>query len=376
MVQIKETEEMKTHKVKEIKKAKTTTKNEEPENKEKTTTPTKTPQSESESEPEQQKEDEKLNSNFLSECEKAFGFTCLYRVLNLNKETAQPTDIKKAYYKLSLRYHPDKVTDELLKEDSKIKFQCLGKIYSILSDSEKKKLYDETGLIDGEDEMFRGDRRDWEDYFRNMFKKVTKADFEKFFETYKESKEEREDLIRVYEKNEGDMEMIMAEMISDDCVESEPRFKAIINDAIEKGETKKFDNFVNESKKKAAKRKAHYEKEAKEAEEIRKEMGIDESQDSLREMILARRKDASASFLDNLAAKYAGTEKKGKGSDRKGKKPSVVLEEKMEDESEEDEEDDDSDEDEPPVKRKTPSKRVTKKPVGKKNSVKRKVKRL
>jgi hypothetical protein len=39
---------------------------------------------------------------------------------------------------------------------------------------------------------------------------------------------------------------------------------------------------VNESLKKAAKRKAHYKKEAKEAEEMRKEMGIDESQDSLR----------------------------------------------------------------------------------------------
>ena len=60
------------------------------------------------------------------------------------------------------------------------------------------------------------------------------------------------------------------------------RFKEIIKDAIEKGETKKFDKFVNESSKKAAKRKAHYEKEAKEAEEMKKEMGIDESQDSLR----------------------------------------------------------------------------------------------
>ncbi len=115
------------------------------------------------------------------------------------------------------------MTDENLKEESKIKFQCLGKIYSILSDSEKKKLYDETGLIDGEDEMFGGASKDWEEYFRNMFKKVTKDDFDKFFENYKGSSEERDDLIKLYEKHEGDMEMIMAEMISDDCIESEPR---------------------------------------------------------------------------------------------------------------------------------------------------------
>ena len=56
-----------------------------------------------------------------------------------------------------------------------------------------------------------------------MFKKVTRDDFVKFFEKYKNSKEEQEDLIRVYEKCEGDMEMIMSEMISDDCIESEPR---------------------------------------------------------------------------------------------------------------------------------------------------------
>ena len=82
-----------------------------------------------------------------------------------------------------------------MKEDSKVKFQCLGKIYSILSDESKKSLYDETGLIDGEDDLFRGDHQDWDDYFRTMFKKATKDDINKFFEGYKESKEEREDLI-------------------------------------------------------------------------------------------------------------------------------------------------------------------------------------
>ena len=60
------------------------------------------------------------------------------------------------------------------------------------------------------------------------------------------------------------------------------RFKEIIQDAIDKKETKKLDLFVNESKKKAAKRKAHYEKEAKEAEELKKKIGVDDSQDSLR----------------------------------------------------------------------------------------------
>lgn len=120
------------------------------------------------------------------------------------------------------------MTDESLKEESKIKFQCLGKIYSILSDDVKKKLYDETGLVDGECDMFKGNQQDWDDYFRTMFKKVTKNDIDDFFKSYKGSKEERDDLIRIYEKCSGDMESIMIEMISDDMAESEDRYWILV----------------------------------------------------------------------------------------------------------------------------------------------------
>ena len=52
--------------------------------------------------------------------------------------------VKKAYYKQSLRVHPDRVgPDE--KENATEKFQTLGQVYSILSDTDKRKLYDETG---------------------------------------------------------------------------------------------------------------------------------------------------------------------------------------------------------------------------------------
>ena len=46
----------------------------------------------------------------------------------------------------------------------------MGKIYGILSDDEKKKNYDETGKIDGED--FDDTTKDWDEYFRTMFKKI------------------------------------------------------------------------------------------------------------------------------------------------------------------------------------------------------------
>jgi len=52
--------------------------------------------------------------------------------------------VKKAYYKQSLKVHPDRVPDEE-KENATEKFQTLGKVYSILSVEEKRKIYDETG---------------------------------------------------------------------------------------------------------------------------------------------------------------------------------------------------------------------------------------
>lgn len=322
-------------------------------------------------------------STFLSECKQAFGVSDLYSILNLEKNKANQSDIKKSYYKLSLKYHPDKVTEETLKEESKIKFQCLGRIYSILSDEEKKKLYDETGLIDGEDEMFKGDHKDWDNYFRTMFKKVTKDDINKFFETYKGSEEERTDLIRIYEKCNGNMDDIMIEMISDDMVDNEARFKDIITDAIEKNEIKKLKMFVSESKKKAAKRKAKYEKEAEEAEELKKELGIMEGEDSLRNMILSRRKHQSTSFLDNLAAKYGATGKKEKTmtfKGKSGKKKAIAessSEEKSESEYDEETESDPEVEDVDSVPKKRSS-LLKKKSVGKSKPgpIKRKVKRL
>ena len=52
--------------------------------------------------------------------------------------------VKKGYYKLSLKVHPDRVSDEN-REGATSKFQTLGKIYAVLSDKSKRNLYDETG---------------------------------------------------------------------------------------------------------------------------------------------------------------------------------------------------------------------------------------
>lgn len=53
--------------------------------------------------------------------------------------------MKRGYHKLSLAVHPDRVAEED-KETATEKFQVLGKVYSILSDKDKRAIYDESGM--------------------------------------------------------------------------------------------------------------------------------------------------------------------------------------------------------------------------------------
>jgi len=66
-----------------------------------------------------------------------------YEVLGVSK-TASEDDVKKAFKRKAVEYHPDKTNGDKEKED---KFKEINEAYSILSDSEKRKLYD-MGLYD------------------------------------------------------------------------------------------------------------------------------------------------------------------------------------------------------------------------------------
>lgn len=63
-----------------------------------------------------------------------------YKILGINKDSSQ-SEIKKAYYKLAKKYHPD-INKE---EDSQKKFHDLQNAYEILSDEEKRRQYDQFG---------------------------------------------------------------------------------------------------------------------------------------------------------------------------------------------------------------------------------------
>lgn len=75
---------------------------------------------------------------------------------------------------MSLKVHPDRV-----KEDEKLeateKFKVLGAVHAILSDKEKREIYDTTKSVGDENENVI-EERDWSIYWRVLFKKITEED--------------------------------------------------------------------------------------------------------------------------------------------------------------------------------------------------------
>lgn len=65
-----------------------------------------------------------------------------YSVLGVSK-SATPEEIKKAYKLMALKFHPDRNTDN--PDEATKKFKEVGEAYEVLSDSQKRKIYDQFG---------------------------------------------------------------------------------------------------------------------------------------------------------------------------------------------------------------------------------------
>ncbi|MFW5908978.1 MAG: DnaJ C-terminal domain-containing protein [Desulfosalsimonas sp.] len=81
-----------------------------------------------------------------------------YKILGVDKNASQE-DIKKAYRKLAMKYHPDHSSGSKENEE---KFKEISEAYAVLSDPEKRKQYDTYG-----DEDFR-QRYSQEDIFKDV----------------------------------------------------------------------------------------------------------------------------------------------------------------------------------------------------------------
>lgn len=235
-----------------------------------------------------------------------------YAILGIAR-SASSAEIKKAYRNLALRLHPDHNKSATATEE----FQELAKIHSVLSDPKKKAFYDKHG--EPGDDVSEADMDAYE-YWRTIFPAFSEKDIEEYRKTYVGATAEKEDLLARYEQHEGDMRSIMESVPFADS-ENFDRLVAILEDSIPKSDPfrKVWVKSCKGLKKKLQKEEGS---EAKEAEEMKKDLNLGKDFDApagadgipsgLAALISSRQKAREQNFFDNLAAKYASPAKKEK----------------------------------------------------------------
>ncbi|KAG2453065.1 hypothetical protein HYH02_002398 [Chlamydomonas schloesseri] len=244
----------------------------------------------------------------------------LYEVLGVEKNATQ-AEIKKAYRQRALQLHPDKNPDN---EDAKVKFQLLQKVYAILGDEEKRKVYDDTGSTD-DDDLAGAGFDGLVDYFRAMFG-IKTEDIDDFVARYQGGEEERSDLLRYYSQFRGRMSDVFDHLMCSDPDLDSHRLMDIINAAIEAGEVERYKPYTSWAKQVATKPRP--------AVRVRNASGAGASgsrggagagagaggtSNALVAAIQAKRAAAANSFFDSLAAKYGGGAAAGAGKAGKAK---------------------------------------------------------
>ena len=231
----------------------------------------------------------------------------LYATLGLKKEDS-PTrsEIKKAYHRFALKLHPDKNPSK----DASKQFQTLQKVYAVLSDEKKRKVYDETGRVD---EMDSQEFNDLYEYYRTMYKKVTEEDILQVTKEYLGSEEEARDLKECYVKFEGDMTKVFEWQMCSDIEFDSHRFAEIIEADASLEKYPKFEQYLNKHVrgKKAPVDPLGNRVSKKKLKSSGKENG-DEGMGDLQALILAKNKSRAGAADDlfaRLEEKYGGKKK-------------------------------------------------------------------
>lgn len=174
----------------------------------------------------------------------------LYEDVLFVSKTCTQAQLRKAYYKQALQFHPDKNKSK----DAKHKFQAISWAYDFLKDPIKRQDYDRDGIIphgdhDDDDDDFGGKdtSQTWKDYFDLIFGKLSTNDIDAFAVKYKMSDEEERDVLDNYVKHKGNLiKMLEYVMLSEE--RDVPRWvEDYIQPAIAAGKVEDFNSTLKKT---------------------------------------------------------------------------------------------------------------------------------
>jgi len=174
---------------------------------------------------------------------------CLYNdVLQCNRK-ANASELRKAYHKRALQFHPDKNQSN----DTTLKFQAISVVYQLLSDRKKRAIYDATGTVtedySSEERKSGSDDDRWTEFFQSVFQDILTGDTKYDQSTYRGSKQETDDVITFYNVCKGDLNKILACIVLAEETDLPRWVKNIIQPAIRNEQIQKFEAFAQTSQK-------------------------------------------------------------------------------------------------------------------------------
>lgn len=237
-----------------------------------------------------------------------------YKTLQV-EVSASPLQIKKAYKKLSLQYHPDKI-QQLKSEVDKDQFPKIQLAYSILSDVQKRHHYDTTGSLGGESPA----DFDWKEYFATTTEKITLDMIDEDRAKYVGSLEEKEDILHNFAFYDGDflrLFEVIPHLEFDEALES--RVFDIVESALEDGNiqvdksvVRSWDKYKRSRKTKVKQMLSKMAREAKQAEKLAKSLKQKKvsSESDLKALIQKRLAGRMDDLISKLEAKYTKGKKR------------------------------------------------------------------
>ncbi|GCB18810.1 uncharacterized protein C167.05 [Aspergillus awamori] len=222
----------------------------------------------------------------------------LYELLGVDEKATQD-QIRAAYKKKALKHHPDKAPPSK-KEEANTKFQQIAYAYAVLSDERRREIFDRTGST--EEALQEDDGFDWMEFYREQFATAIDVDaIDKLKQEYQGSEEEVNDILQAYELHRGDMDRIYESVMLCNVIDDDERFRAIIDSAIADGRAQEYKKYTEEPVKKRQARLKRALKEAKEAEQLGKEIEENKSKTG-RKNQGGRKKKGDPEDVGDLAA--------------------------------------------------------------------------